>query len=193
MLKHYSPNFVEKLIEKVYYQNEIRSPHDLDIERIATIWSIDLEYTNTARAFAIWGSSTRRIFLPNSLPIVDRRAVFFHELCHVLRHEGNQRTMTTEFRQLQEVQADQFVLFAAMPYFMIRDYLYERPSIIAETFQVPIKYVHKRLTYIKNQIFVNSEMGIRFDKPRWSPETIKVLHQLNHILLNKQHYRYYGI
>lgn len=192
MLKHYTMNDVEAFITKTYKQHEILSPHDLDLERIASIWAIRLRYTSASRAFSQYDSRIYYIFLPSQIPNVDQRAAFFHELCHVLRHAGNQRSMPKTFLRLQECQAEQFVIFASMPYFMIRDYLYERPSIIAETFQMPIKYVHKRLAYIKNRIIMNSELGIRFDKPRWSLETIKVLHQLNHILLNKQHYRYYG-
>lgn len=192
MLKHYTMNDVEAFITKTYKQHEILSPHDLDLERIASIWAIRLRYTSASRAFSQYDSRIYYIFLPSQIPNVDQRAAFFHELCHVLRHAGNQRSMPKTFLRLQECQAEQFVIFASMPYFMIRDYLYERPSIIAETFQMPIKYVHKRLAYIKNRIIMNSELGIRFDKPRWSLETIKVLHQLNHILLNKQHYKYYG-
>lgn len=193
MRNHYSPNMIEEYITKVYKQNDINSPHDLDISKISDIWSIHLEYTNTTRAFAQWNSSTRFIFLPNKLSKAEQRVAYFHELCHVLRHAGNQRTMSKAFRDLQEDQAEQFVLFASMPYYLICDHLEESPSVIAEEFRMPQHYVQKRLSYIQNQIVINSGLGIRYDKPRWSPETIKVLHQLNHILLNKQHYRYYGI
>lgn len=193
MRRYYSLNLVEEYITKAYRQNDITSPHDLDISRISDIWSIHLEYTNTTRAFAQWDSSTRRIFLPNKLSKAEQRVAYFHELCHVLRHVGNQRTMPESFRNLQEVQAEHFILFASMPYFMIKNHLIESPSLIAEEFQMPINYVYKRLSYIQSKIILNSEIGVRDDKPRWSPETIKVLHQLNHILLNKQHYRYYGI
>lgn len=192
MRRYYSLNLVEEYITKAYRQNDITSPHDLDISRISDIWSIHLEYTNTTRAFAQWDSSTRRIFLPNKLSKAEQRVAYFHELGHVLRHAGNQRAMPKAFRDHQEVQAEQFILYASMPYFMIRDHLEDPPSVIAEEFQLPVTYVHKRLSYIQSKIIFNSEIGVRDDKPRWSQETIKVLHQLNHILLNKQHCRYYG-
>lgn len=192
MLKHYTMNDVEAFITKAYKQHQILSPYDLDLERIASIWTIRLRYISASRAFSQYDSRACYIFLPSQIPYVDQRAAFFHELCHVLRHAGNQRSIPNTFLQLQECQAEQFIMFASMPYFLFKDYLSENPSVIAETFQMPIKYVHKRLAYIKNRIIMNSELGIRFDKPRWSLETIKVLHQLNHILLNKQHYKYYG-
>lgn len=192
MLNHYTPNQVEEFISKLYKKHDIISARDLDLERIASIWAIDLRYTSASRAFSQYESGTSYIFLPKQIPTSDQRAAFFHELCHILRHAGNQRIMSDTFLHLQECQAEHFVMFASMPYFLIKDYLSENPSVIAETFQIPLTYVHKRLTYIRNRILYNYELGINENKPKWSPETIKVLHQLNRIILNRIHYRYYG-
>ncbi|MCY9577897.1 ImmA/IrrE family metallo-endopeptidase [Paenibacillus alvei] len=42
---------------------------------------------------------------------------FLHELCHLLRHAGNQTIMPEQFTQAQEAEADAFTMYAAMPNF----------------------------------------------------------------------------
>lgn len=44
-----------------------------------------------------------------------------HELCHLLRHAGNQTTLPQPFVQYQEEDAELFVLYASLPFFMIKE------------------------------------------------------------------------
>lgn len=59
------------------------------------------------------------MFLDGRLPLDQQRLDFLHELCHLLRHAGNQMIMPESFTKMQELEAEQFLLFAAMPFSMI--------------------------------------------------------------------------
>lgn len=49
-----------------------------------------------------------------------QRQGFGHELCHTLRHEGNQLIMPPLFRELQEMHAKRFAYKFCIPTFMPR-------------------------------------------------------------------------
>jgi hypothetical protein len=87
-----------------------------------------------------------------------QREDFFHELCHLLRHSGDQTMMPKAFLELQESQAETFTTYAALPYFMVREYdLYDRNIVnnLADDFCVTEHLVIKRLTQIKNRLLLN--------------------------------------
>jgi hypothetical protein len=48
-----------------------------------------------------------------------QREMFFHELCHILRHSGNQGIMNKAFRELQEWDTNHFTKYDATPHHMI--------------------------------------------------------------------------
>jgi Zn-dependent peptidase ImmA (M78 family) len=52
-------------------------------------------------------------FLNKDAPVIQQRADFFHELAHIVRHEGDQDDMPELFMDLQEVQAANFRLIAS--------------------------------------------------------------------------------
>ncbi|WP_234541377.1 tyrosine-type recombinase/integrase [Paenibacillus pseudetheri] len=62
----------------------------------------------------------KELFLKTTAMIAQNSVrFFFHELCHVIRHSGDQRWMPDLFREAQEIDADRFALYATIPFFML--------------------------------------------------------------------------
>lgn len=86
--------------------------------------------------------------------------IFFHELCHVIRHSGDQRWMPSLFKEAQEYDADRFALYSALPFFILKSItLPERKGesigYIAHTFRVPLYFAKKRFEQIEERITQN--------------------------------------
>ncbi|MEN2466723.1 ImmA/IrrE family metallo-endopeptidase [Ornithinibacillus sp. JPR2-1] len=75
---------------------------------------------------------------------------FAHELCHYLRHCGNQLVMHPLFRQLQEYQANHFVYHFCVPTFMLEKIPYLTASIISQKFNVEFDFALRRLEMHQN-------------------------------------------
>lgn len=153
----YQLSDVEKWIDSIYNLIGINSIQDLDIDFIAEKLGIDIVYYS-GRSFVDWiDSKYVVIFLNNQISLEKRREVFFHELCHPLRHAGLQRMMPRSFVSLQEKQAMYFQLYAAMPIYLIKDlpvYQTDKETIgvWAEEFKLPHSLVTARLEQIKVRI-----------------------------------------
>jgi glutamate formiminotransferase len=102
------------------------------------------------------------------------------------------------FTQMQENEAEHFVLYAAMPFSMISrlevpDRLGQAKLFLAETFGVPIELAEQRLDQLQRRTLqgiwndvVNGQFREnRMKKPLWSPETNRILKQLNRQLIAK--------
>ncbi|WGV57973.1 ImmA/IrrE family metallo-endopeptidase [Brevibacillus brevis] len=70
--------------------------------------------------------------IDNRLPTLMQREPFYHELYHILRHAGQQIMMPASFRELQESEARNFTMYAAMPLHMLKNYVYTQPEIVVE-------------------------------------------------------------
>ncbi|MNW48775.1 hypothetical protein D3C74_261610 [compost metagenome] len=104
-------------------------------------------------------------------------------------------TMPQEFTKMQEIEAEHFVLYAVMPFSMISriglpDQRTFAINTLMEIFNVPIDLAEKRLDQIQrrclqgvfNDVFGKEEEYIQ---PSWSPETQRILNQLDHQLIAK--------
>ena len=101
------------------------------------------------------------IVLDSRTSLEEQQEQFFHELCHVLFHVGHQSKMQNLFRQLLEWEANNFVMYAALPYHMIKQYDLTYEFIIHELstdFNVTKSLCEKRLYQIKNRIQNNSQL-----------------------------------
>lgn len=150
---HYYETVLEQWISTHYRANKVMSPADLEIENIAEMFDIDLQY-DSCRSFS--DNEERVIFLDKRLSSVPARMIFFHELCHVLRHVGDQRNMPELFKEAQEAEADAFLLYASMPFYMIQklnlpDSQSEAIIFLSSTFQVPLKLAKQRLEQIQRR------------------------------------------
>ncbi|GIP35500.1 hypothetical protein J2TS4_47100 [Paenibacillus sp. J2TS4] len=82
---------------------------------------------------------------------------FLHELCHVLRHSGNQFLMPESFLEWQEQDANSFVPYAAIPFFMLKrmelpPHQNDLIDLLTATFKVTRKLAKKRVEQIQRRI-----------------------------------------
>lgn len=196
---HYNETVLEQWIYQYFRSNNVVTPTDLDIEVIAAIFEIDLEYVN-CKSFS--DNEEMVIFLDRREDPIVTRMIFFHELCHVLRHAGDQRRMPELFKNAQEAEADHFVLYAAMPFYMISQMsLPERRNeaiaYIASEFRVTTEIAEKRIDQIYRRILGGQLLKVantitrpaqeNHHKPEpdanWSDETKRILSQLHRQLI----------
>jgi Zn-dependent peptidase ImmA (M78 family) len=160
MFELYDKTSLEIWLEELYIEKGIVTPVDLlDIESIAKSFNITIEYLQEAPERAIWDEEDAVIFLKPNQETETLRTKFFHELCHPLRHYGDQITMNVDtFRELQEIQANQFRLYAAIPFYMLttlEPVRYENELIaqIQYIFKVTEDLAKRRIEQIKRRIF----------------------------------------
>lgn len=87
-----------------------------------------------------------------------QREIFFHELCHILRHYGVQSFMPEAFRELQEWDARNFVRYAAIPHHMLHFIDFDDPHVISnmsDMFKVTPELCEERLSQIKRRVLIN--------------------------------------
>jgi Zn-dependent peptidase ImmA (M78 family) len=159
MFEMYKQTELETKIERLYKEKNILTPIDLEIENVASAFGIEIDYSlNEGPQCAIWGEQTAVIFLHQNTNEVKKREVFFHEFGHPILHCGNQTIMKNKsFKDLQEAQANQFRMYAAMPFFMIKELkLHKYESQIISHLQKIFKVSHKlakcRFEQIKRRI-----------------------------------------
>ncbi|RAU92481.1 ImmA/IrrE family metallo-endopeptidase [Paenibacillus sp. YN15] len=188
----YHPTQLESWISEKYQQDGIFSPHEMNLDRIAALFGIDVMYY-MGPSFADWKDGQYSVIFLNKLLTVDKqREAFFHELCHPLRHVGHQKLLPPGLAQLQEVQAETFQLYASMPFYMLVEYeeclrsgngLYT----LATEFALPESLVKRRLKQIMSRIRRGEENQRINDtlpaipEPRiisHSPDTLKMLNKL---------------
>jgi Zn-dependent peptidase ImmA (M78 family) len=191
-LGHYKPCQLEQWINTLYQHNGIYTPHDLDIERVSGVFNTDLMYY-LGPSFADWregGYSV--IFLNQTLSLEETRAVFFHELCHPVRHVGDQAELPRLFAELQEIQAGLFQLYAALPFYMIERYAEQLKDmnmipLLAYEFHLPAELIERRLNQIaarihkvkqEQQMIDSVSKGQQPGLVTHSPETLKMLNKL---------------
>ncbi|MGO4890338.1 ImmA/IrrE family metallo-endopeptidase [Anaerobacillus sp. MEB173] len=183
----YKTTPLEEWIYHKYQANGIYSVDDLDMEKIITIFGGELASTK-GTSHARWiddGSNYFVIFLNTYQRVEKQRYDFFHELCHPLKHVGSQPNVSKLFNQLQEVQAGNFQLYAALPIYMLEEFN-DIPfsvfvKIVSEAFALPEVLVTKRMEQIKNrityeenhQVLVNKIQSQyrKADPNNWSYET----------------------
>ncbi|RAT99654.1 ImmA/IrrE family metallo-endopeptidase [Brevibacillus sp. Leaf182] len=156
---HYKTSPLEEWINEMYFTHSIYTPNDLDIHRIAEVFGGEILYLPT-RSHAYWDDDDTGEFLISLDSRLDKpvqRSHFFHELCHPLRHVGNQKVLPKTFRDLQETQASLFQQYAAIPFFMVRELevpLYEKNIVNywAHVFNVTVSLALRRYNQIKSRI-----------------------------------------
>jgi len=191
---------LEEWIETRYKAIGIHSSADLDIDDIALSFGIKIFYLPSAKEEAIWDDEDAAIFLNSNKSLEEIRESFFHELSHPLLHSGDQLMLPSIFRELQETQARQFQLYAALPYFMIKElklppHKNEAIGLLAQRFKVTPMLAKRRLEQIEariNKVILDQELVLHLqskyrkaDPKKWTDETKRILHQLNRQLISK--------
>ncbi|MDN9010361.1 ImmA/IrrE family metallo-endopeptidase [Brevibacillus laterosporus] len=194
-LELYQMTPLEEWITARYQRHGFLAPEELHLEEIAALFGGEIAFTRLP-SHVRWceKSGDFLIFLHQHLSEVERRSEFFHELCHPLRHSGNQLSLPPALRDLQEMQAGHFQLYAAMPFYLLqtlpmpkyeRDWLHQ----LALAFRVPISLACRRWEQIKRRIWLAQEhewsmmiyqqkQRSALKKPSLTPETKRLLSQL---------------
>jgi Zn-dependent peptidase ImmA (M78 family) len=155
MYRYYQTTPLEQWIEQLWMKSGIVSPSQLNVDEVATRLDVWVHYLkDTSRALEYMG--LRTILLDKRQGRDAQWEDFLHELCHVLRHAGNQTTMPRMFCEGQEAEANRFVLYGAIPFFMLRhvrlpERIDEAIGVISIQFGVTFDLARKRLEQIQRR------------------------------------------
>lgn len=143
---------IELFVMKLYKKLKLSNPNLQSIEEIGNFFGVDIEYD-----FSISACLEGLLIIKDGTS-AEKWESFGHELCHHLRHIGNQRNMHPLFREMQEYQADYFAYHFCVPTFMIENMklpncLNSARSLISERFHVSPKFAERRLEMWMNSKF----------------------------------------
>lgn len=143
----------------MYVKLSIHTPTDINITSLSYHFTIFIHYKPMPARFDIHGRY-KGIVLDSRCALEDQREQFLHELCHILRHAGHQTMMPEAFRELQEWDAEKFVMYAALPYSMLINYDFNDEHLIQhlmDDFKVTEELCVKRLEHMRKNL-LNANM-----------------------------------
>jgi len=123
---------------------KISEPHQLNCAEIAQKLGIKLHYGCFSLRYANY------IVLKKSTKQKEWQD-FGHEVCHYLRHEGNQLKMNALFLVFQEWQANYFAYHFCVPTFMLRKIKGVNVYEIMNQFNVEYDFALKRLEMYRSK------------------------------------------
>jgi Zn-dependent peptidase ImmA (M78 family) len=197
--QYYYMTNLEAWVEQLYQDLNITELHQLNLEELAYRLNIWYYYRSMPSKGIEISSGIFTMILNNQLSKDEQWTDFLHELCHLLRHAGNQTIMPRAFTQAQESEADHFTMYAAIPFSIfsrlpIPDQRSDAITYVAEAFHVPVSFAEKRVEQIQRRVFQGGLNHAAMEAnryktsplpPRWSSETNKLLVQLDRQLINK--------
>ncbi|TSB47154.1 ImmA/IrrE family metallo-endopeptidase [Alkalicoccobacillus porphyridii] len=139
-------------ISKFYKQHSILTVEQLDIEYLADIFRLEINYGDF-KSKVIYEGPFAIMALTEGKSIEETRKTFFHELSHHLNHYGRQKKMSNSFRDLQESSAYWLSLYYAMPLHIFEPLLikHKDPEYLAELFELPKGMVIERIESIRRE------------------------------------------
>jgi hypothetical protein len=152
-LQTYTTSALEDWVTNFYMRLKIIHPRQIKIENIARANEIFIHRKPIPGFYEVIGRY-RGITIDSREPFSVQREMFFHELCHILRHSGVQSMMPAAFRELQERDARNFTRYAAIPAHMIQFIDLEDPYVIdqmVELFKITPELCEERLEQIRNR------------------------------------------
>lgn len=153
-LTFYRTTPLEDWISSVYKDHNIYSPADIDIHMVASIFGGAVSQT-FGQSHVRWEDDFNFfvIFLDKKKSEKEKRLDFFHELCHPLKHIGSQMKIPLEFRRYQEGQANQFQMYAGLPFYMLQDFS-DGCTLkkLSDAFNLPEKFIRSRIDQIYRRI-----------------------------------------
>ncbi|WP_136604621.1 ImmA/IrrE family metallo-endopeptidase [Paenibacillus dokdonensis] len=157
-IKHYQFTALETWIEELYIKHQIDSVELLNIDDMARRFNVWIYYKPIKSKGLEVHSNMYTMIIDSRLSPTLQWLAFLHELCHLLRHVGNQTKLPELFTKGQEDEAEQFVLYAAMPILMISK-LHMPPQkdkaieYLSRTFAIPRRMAELRLNQIHRREF----------------------------------------
>ncbi|MEI2466627.1 ImmA/IrrE family metallo-endopeptidase [Niallia taxi] len=151
---YYPTTALEDWVTNFYLRLNIQLPQEINEDNIAKEQRIFLHRKKIAPFYQIVGRY-RGITIDIRESKNMQREMFFHELCHILRHSGNQILMNKAFRELQEWDTKNFTKYAAIPHHMIQYIPLTDENVIdhmVSIFKVTPKLCEERLIQIKKGI-----------------------------------------
>ncbi|MGE6718680.1 ImmA/IrrE family metallo-endopeptidase [Peribacillus frigoritolerans] len=150
----YTTTALEDWVSDFYKELKINHPIQINEEFISWSNRIFLHRKPRYGNYEIVGQY-RGITVDSRESLEKQREMFFHELCHLLRHTGIQSMMHTAFRELQERDAEHFKRYAAIPFHMLKYIDIQDPYVIdqmVDLFKVTPELCELRLLQIKNRM-----------------------------------------
>ncbi|MCD1259479.1 ImmA/IrrE family metallo-endopeptidase [Paenibacillus athensensis] len=199
MLFSYQPTPLEQWINQLFEQLDVTSPEHLNIGYLSGKLNIWVYYMDMG-SMAVEQNGLFSINIDRRLSRQEQWEDFLHEICHVLRHAGNQMHMPTPYLEWQEQDAGNFQLYAALPFSMIRQLILpERQSeaveLLTEEFNVTPRLAvtrleqiqRRRLQGILDQEFYDTAVRKprKYDSSNWSEQTRLVMDKLDRLRQRK--------
>jgi len=149
----YQTTILEDWVIKFYSRLKIVHPSQINEDYIARVYGIFIHRKPLPSDYKVIGRY-RGITIDTRKSKEVQREVFFHELCHILRHTGVQSMIPEAFRQLQEWDANHFVKYATIPYHMLKYVDFNNEYVVdqmASLFKVTPELCLERLEQINNR------------------------------------------
>jgi len=155
MFSDYPTTPLEDWVTAFYKRIGIQKPSDLQIDIIAEQCDVILIIDEAESSYIIT-DLFQIITLDSRLSPKKQKETFFHELCHILRHEGMQGKMPHMFREWQEWDAVNFTKYAAIPAHMLQYIRLDRDSIteMSNLFKVTPELCKARLEQIRHRMYI---------------------------------------
>ncbi|MFJ5625408.1 ImmA/IrrE family metallo-endopeptidase [Peribacillus loiseleuriae] len=156
---NYTTTALEDWITNLYSVIKIYHPKQISEENISRNYRIFLHRKPRPSNFEIIGRY-EGITIDSRETREIQREMFFHELCHILRHTGVQSMMPQAFRELQERDAKHFTRYAAIPFHMLKYIDIDDPYVVDQMvslFKVTPELCEARLEQIKNRMLLHKQ------------------------------------
>lgn len=195
LFTHYQTTPLEQWVESLYHQHGITSPDQLTMTNLAAKLDIWI-YCLDMNSMAIEKNGLFSINVDRRLSAQEQWEDFLHELCHVLRHSGNQIVMPDRYVDWQEQDASAFQLYAAIPMTMLKklslpEQKNEMVAFLAEEFQVTYRLANERIEQIQRRVlqgildheyqqYIQNQFQT-YDPANWSDATRAIMNKLEHL------------
>ncbi|RJG26662.1 ImmA/IrrE family metallo-endopeptidase [Paenibacillus thiaminolyticus] len=156
MFEHYIMTQIEEFQESLYRRIGVSHPSHLTIEEMAARLNVWLYFGPVGSKALEVRPGMYSVNIDSRLNQQEQWLDFLHELCHLLRHAGDQSIMPEQFTRAQECEANAFMLYAALPLSMIQR-LHLPASfdgcveMLANEFRVPVDLATQRMEQIQRR------------------------------------------
>lgn len=147
----YSPSILEKHISTKMKDLGIVTPGDIDIEKICYEKGIFYEETNLPSHYVITNNQNY-VFVNQNLSEEKKREHFFHELAHVVFHNGLQTSISKENHFVQERDARNFTKYALIPFHTLKFIDWDSDFVVEEVME---------MYKVSEQISIERLLGIK--------------------------------
>ncbi|WP_189009844.1 ImmA/IrrE family metallo-endopeptidase [Paenibacillus marchantiophytorum] len=179
----------------MFIQHGITAPGHLTMAHLAAKLNIWV-YTMDMSSMAVEKNGLFSINVDRRLSAKEQWEDFLHELCHVLRHSGNQMVMPDRYVDWQEQDATNFQLYAAMPLAMLKklalpEQKNEMIALLSEEFQVTYRLAEARIVQIQRRVLqgimdqeyqrLTESQFTRYSPANWSDSTRAIMNKLEQL------------